>query len=109
MVTDPDGQPKPRFRHYMREWRKKKGLSQGELGELVNASKAVISRYENGSRPLTIDMSFRIMVALGITPEQFFSDPDRPSLEALLANQTPERRRRIVNVAKALAGDDDII
>jgi DNA-binding XRE family transcriptional regulator len=33
---------------FIREWRKKKGLSQGELGEAIGVSTATISQIENG-------------------------------------------------------------
>lgn len=89
------------YRHYLREWRERRGLLQQELAHRVGVSKSVISRFETRDRHMKLDMQFKLMAALEITPAQFFSPPDAPSLDALAANQTPEQRRLLASVVKA--------
>jgi transcriptional regulator with XRE-family HTH domain len=89
------------YRHYLREWREFRGWKQDELAKRVDTSKSVISRYETGDRGISLDMQFRLMWALGITPAQFFAPPEQPSLDALAAGESPGQRRRLVNLVKA--------
>jgi transcriptional regulator with XRE-family HTH domain len=95
------------YRHYLREWREHRGLKQEELAARTGISTSVISRYETGDRRIHMEAQFKLMAALGITPPQFFSPPEAPSLDALVAGETPEQRRRLVNMVKALLASDD--
>ena len=96
------------YRHYLREWREHRGLKQEELAALTGISSSVISRYETGDRRIHMEAQFKLMQALGITPPQFFSPPDAPSLDAMVAgDETPEQRRRLVNMVRALLASDD--
>ena len=94
------------YRHYLREWREASGLFQEELAAMVGSSPSVISRFETGERHMKIEMQFKLMAALRITPAQFFSPPDQPSLDAIASRVTPERHAEIVKVVKALAPDE---
>ena len=38
----------------VREWRKKRGLSQPELGEALGISEQMVQRYETGGASLTV-------------------------------------------------------
>jgi transcriptional regulator with XRE-family HTH domain len=93
------------FRHYLREWREHRGLLQEQLAEMAGTSKSVISRFETGERHMKLEMQFKLMRALGILPAQFFSPPDSPSLDAMVANASPEEQRRIGNLVKAFIAD----
>jgi transcriptional regulator with XRE-family HTH domain len=99
--TPDDSEPQP-FRHYLREWRIKRGLTQLELAQRLNTSKGLISRYERGGRAMTLLVQFRLMRALDITPAQFFMDPDEPSADLLLKQVTPEERERLINALRML-------
>jgi transcriptional regulator with XRE-family HTH domain len=94
------------YRHYLREWRERRGLLQEQLGQMVGSSKSVISRLETGERPIKIEMQFKLMRALKISPAQFFSPPDRPSLDALVADESLEVRERIAKVVAAFLAAD---
>ena len=94
------------YRHYLREWREKRGLLQHQLAHRVRTSKSVISRLETGERPIKIEMQFKLMRALQISPAQFFSPPDDPSLDALVSGQTPEIRAKIAKMVKAFIVDE---
>jgi transcriptional regulator with XRE-family HTH domain len=98
------------IRHYLKEWRLKRGLLQGELAKRVGVATSVISRYETGDRRIHLEMQFRLMQALGVYPAQFFSDPndsDLNELDAIVVAATPEERRKLVKMAKLVLGKDD--
>ncbi|MBL6992017.1 MAG: helix-turn-helix transcriptional regulator [Bacteriovoracaceae bacterium] len=55
--------------------RKKQGLSQGELAEMLGTTQSVISRIENGTtRHITIDYLMKIVTVLGVSPKITFKD-----------------------------------
>lgn len=62
-------------RHYLREWRLAKGLSQPELAARAGTVKSEISRLERGSRKMTLDWLQRLTEALGITREELLTVP----------------------------------
>jgi transcriptional regulator with XRE-family HTH domain len=88
-------------RHYLKEWRLKRGLTQRELGEKLATSKGMISRYETGERGMTLEVQFALMEALDITLAQFFAHPDRESLDAVVEGASEEERARALAVLKA--------
>jgi transcriptional regulator with XRE-family HTH domain len=87
-------------RHYLREWREKRGLLQDQLAKMVGSSASVISRFETGERGMKIEMQFKLAAALRIKVWQLFFDPDESQIEALLARASPEQRALIVKLAK---------
>ena len=99
--SSPDGADS-QDRYYLREWRECRGWSQRELAERVGIPKSVVSRYETGDRRIHLGMLFRIMAALEIKPAQFFAPPGEPSLDEIMANESPEQRRRVVATVKAM-------
>jgi transcriptional regulator with XRE-family HTH domain len=105
MSTSDDSGPRP-VRHYLREWRIKRGLHQEQLAELVGSSGSVLSRYETGERHIKFDMQLKLMQALGITAAQFFTHPDDTELEALIARLKPEDRARVAKIVKTFLDED---
>ena len=55
-------------RNYLREWREFRGLTQEELADMVETTKAVISLLENEKRPLSSKWLRRIGDALDTQP-----------------------------------------
>jgi transcriptional regulator with XRE-family HTH domain len=102
MVSTLDDSEPPPFRHYLKEWRIKRGLTQLELAQRLNTSKGLVSRWERGGRTIGIVFQLRIMRVLDIKPAQFFMDPDQPSADLLLEQVTPEERDRLINVLRML-------
>jgi transcriptional regulator with XRE-family HTH domain len=92
------------FRHYLKEWRLHRGLSQEQLAEALGTSKGEVSRYERGERTLSLLIQFRLMRALRISPGQFFSHPSARSADALLSGLSPEERDRYMAALEALVG-----
>lgn len=80
-------------RHYLREWRIKRGMKQEDLAKAVGTLKSVISRYETGERGISLEMQFKLFQALQIVPGQFFADPDEPSLDAVVKGKSRETRQ----------------
>ncbi|WP_395674725.1 XRE family transcriptional regulator [Inquilinus sp.] len=64
-----------RERHFIREWRKFRGLTQGQLAEMVGTSIANISRIESGQQGYTQDMLEAIARALGVSPGLIIGAP----------------------------------
>ena len=83
-MTSEKDPPDPVYRHYLREWREHRGLQQEQLAKMVGASKSVISRFETGERPIKLEMQFKLMRALRISPPEFFSPPPPPPEPPLL-------------------------
>jgi transcriptional regulator with XRE-family HTH domain len=89
-----------KYRHYLREWRQKRGLTQEQVAEAMGTHRGMISRYESSQRGLTLEVQFRLMEVLDIMPAQFFSPPDEPSLDAMLRNASPDDRRLVHDVVQ---------
>ena len=94
------------YRHYLKEWREHRGLNQEQLGKIVRISSSVISRFETGERHMKLEVQFKFMVALRITPAQFFSSPDAPNLSALVSLVPPEDVAIVAKLVKGFIPDD---
>jgi len=90
-------------RHFLREWREFKGLSQEELGRMVGATGGMISRYEKGDRGLPLDFMLRLFDALDILPGQFFSPPQAPTLDVFALSLGARERKSLIEVVKIVA------
>jgi transcriptional regulator with XRE-family HTH domain len=99
--------PAPPFRHYLKEWRLKRGLTQEELGARVGLSRGEISRCESAQRGIKLDVQFSLMHALGIRPAQFFVSPEEETADDILARASPDQRGRMLAALKALVDGDD--
>ena len=62
-------------RHFIREWRKAKGLTQMQLAERAEVTQAMVSRVENGS-PYDEEFLERVAVALNVTPADLLTRKD---------------------------------
>lgn len=92
------------FRHYLKEWREHRRLLQSDLAKLVGTAASVISRYETGDRRIYLEMQFKLMQALRITPAQFFAPPDDAEVYGQVDRATREQRRLIGNLVTATIG-----
>ena len=80
------GNPKRRRRHFVREWRKFRGLTQEQLAERLRTTKANISRIENLHQGYTQDFLEACAYVLGTEPAALVSqDP--------MANVTPKAKK----------------
>ncbi|MBP8231981.1 MAG: helix-turn-helix transcriptional regulator [Rhizorhabdus sp.] len=62
----------------IREFRKKAGLSQAELGKRVGLHQTQIGNLENGTRELTFEWARRIAEVLGCLLVDLLSEKDNP-------------------------------
>lgn len=63
--------------NYLQAWRKFRRMTQEELAERVNTTKAVISLLESGERPLSAKWLRRLAPVLRTTPGHLLDhDPD---------------------------------
>lgn len=85
--------PRRPFRHYLREWREYRELTQQQLADRVGTGKDQISRWESGGRTMSANVIAALADALQLEPRDLFRDPDAPSADELLRNATPEQRR----------------
>jgi transcriptional regulator with XRE-family HTH domain len=94
--------PKRPHRHYLREWRERRGLTQQQLAERLDTGADQISRWESGKRGMSADVLFALSEALNIEVVQLFRDPASPSIDDLLIGKTQERWDQAHAVVKAL-------
>lgn len=95
------------IRHYVREWRKYRGLTQERLAERTPFTTGAISQLETGRTKYTQDMLEALAEALQCTPaDLLMRDPLREgsvwSIEDQLKRATPERRSQIIAVVETL-------
>lgn len=73
-------QNKKLFGEVLRACRLEKQLTQEQLSERVDVIRPFISALENGTRQPSLDMIFRLVKALGITPGKLL-DPVAEKME----------------------------
>ena len=62
-------------RLYLREWRKKRRLTQKELAKLTGIPESTISRYEHGERRVHVGVLGKLAAALGVRPGWLLEPP----------------------------------
>ncbi len=101
--------PSAPIRHFLKEWREKKGLTQQQLADRLPAGddgkatgKDQVSRWERSKRGMTMDVQAALAEALGIDPGALFHDPEQPSIDSLLRSASPEVRRQAFAVVETM-------
>lgn len=100
--------PKPKqTRHYIKEWRKHRGLSQERLAERIEKTHGAISQLETGVTDYTQGMLESLAQALNVEPGDLLTvDPNKEGqivdLLALLRKATPEQQRQALAVVETL-------
>lgn len=93
--------PREPPRHYLREWREEKGLTQQTLADRMDTGKDTVSRYENGKRRMTLEMAAAFAYALD--PEMdavmLFRDPARPTRDELLRDLSEDEVSEVLDFA----------
>jgi transcriptional regulator with XRE-family HTH domain len=65
----------PKLKHYVREWREARGLTQEDLAQAVGRTKSAISKVENGSRQISQAWFGPLANVLGIRVGDLFNPP----------------------------------
>ena len=92
---------KPRGpRHYMKEWRLERDITQKALAEMIGSTKSLISRYEQRSINMGVEVVFKACEALNIGLEEFYDHPKR-------AERTHARLRAIHRFHRRMHEEDE--
>jgi transcriptional regulator with XRE-family HTH domain len=91
---------------FLREWRKKRGLSLDELAERVGITYTTLSSIERGVRPYHQDLLELLADELETDPGSLLTrDPAKTSpIWTVWAQATPEERALIVDIAEVIVG-----
>lgn len=94
----------------IKEARKKVGISQEKLGELIDVATAYVSRVERGSSHVNLKKLSQISVALNIPIEELVSDTTTKSknylskeFQEVLSRCTPDQQSLIYNIARIVS------
>jgi len=98
------GNPKNRLRHFIREWRLHRGLTQEMLADRLETTKANISRIESLKQGYTQDFLEACADALLTdTASLIMRDPTDPEgMWSIWDQAKPAERRQIIEIAKTL-------
>jgi transcriptional regulator with XRE-family HTH domain len=93
------GQP-----HYIREWRKFRGLTQDQLAERIGMDKGYLSKIETGKRRYDQPFLEAAAVVLQCAPADLLvRDPSDPEgFWSLWDTLEPVQRRQVVEIAKTI-------
>lgn len=91
-------------RHYIREWRKFRGLTLERLADRINVTAGAIGQLERGEVGYTQPMLEALAEALQTKPGALVSWPPGrdPGMSDILLNATPEQEQTIRTMAEAL-------
>lgn len=92
--------PKHAFKHYIQEWREDRKLTQEQLANRIESTKASISRWETGERDPTMKVLAAIAYALKIDIGDIFRHPKQPSADQLLRHQSQATQEKAVELVK---------
>ncbi len=101
--------PEPRRpRHFLREWRKYRGLTQEQLADRIGMSGSNISLLERGKQNYTQRIIEELALALGTTPASLLAqNPADQNEVSLLIDKlqrlSPGERRQAFAILDALA------
>lgn len=93
-----------RHRHFIREWRKHRGLTLERLAERIGTTAGNLSRIEKGQQPYTQDFLEAAAEALATDAASLIMrDPMRQdAIWSLWDSAKPAEREQIVNVISAM-------
>lgn len=91
-------------RHFIRQWREYRGLTQDQLAERLDTSKASISRIENFKQPYTQDLLEALADALMCEPaDLIMRDPTREdAIWSIYDQLEPAQRNEAIDFMRYL-------
>jgi len=101
MPADP-----PASGHFIREWRKHRGLTQAQLAEAVSIDRSQLNKIERGRRYHARPLLEAIAAALGCEPNDLLRrHPSHTSeLETVYMSLSAEDRPRAIDLLKSVFG-----
>jgi transcriptional regulator with XRE-family HTH domain len=94
--------PREPHRHYIREWMKKKGVTQEQMAGRLDVSQGTVSKMLKKSSVLTEYYLVGIAQALSLSVSDLFRDPNRPTQEELLEGLSDDQRQTVITMIEAL-------
>lgn len=88
-------------RVYFKEWREYRGLTQEQVADRLETTKATVSRMETGKSQYNRGYLEALADALDCEPSELFHPPDRPSVDDLLQKAEPADRARVLSMIEA--------
>lgn len=96
-----------RAKHYIREWRVFRGLTQQDIADGLATTTASVSRIETGVTPYTQDFLEAVASMLQTTPAQLLErDPAQPREPEIWSQLTAPQREQAIRILKALVETD---
>lgn len=111
--TDDDGGGRPP--NFLRAWREHRGLTQGQLAEMVGTTGSVISLLESGARGLGDKWLRKLGLALGTRPGHLLeltpahADNDILEIWADVPNEDRAKAKRILSAFRSPRPEDPIV
>lgn len=93
-----------RLEWFIKEWRQRKGLTQEQLATRLDTNKGQVSKLERGDQRMNDYWILGISEALGISPGDLLTPPDRPTLDDLLREASQEQVSKIRDIVRAFLG-----
>ncbi len=89
---------------YLREWRKHRGYTQDQLGEMTSLSKGYISQLEIGTRQYTQELLELFAENLRCSPADLIMRPpeDPSGIWSIWDDLSPVERRQVVEIARTI-------
>lgn len=88
-------------RVFFREWREHRGLTQEQLADRLETTKATVSRMENSKSNYNRGYLEALADALDCEPFELLRSPHRPSIDDLLLKAPETDRARVISMIEA--------
>ena len=94
--------PRKPPRIFIREWMRKKALTQTAVANLMECGTGTVSKLISGKMEMTTYWLAGFAEALQVDPPDLFRDPNTPTQLDLLRGVSPAKQAEIVRVIQAL-------
>ena len=88
--------PQKKARLFLAEWREKRRMTQEQLADATETTKATISRWETGDRDPPYAALCMLAASLGIHVSALFFDPELPRIDSELAALPEPVSRKLI-------------
>jgi transcriptional regulator with XRE-family HTH domain len=93
--------------HYLREWRKARGLTQEALADMIGVDRTVISKVETEKLPYSQTFLERVALVLGCHPADVLTGPpdEAETLTSLWRSLATADRKKALAILRAFMPD----